>query len=177
MGEYQRIGNVVPFGETFVGPDEVMPIRELAEIDLFLCARTAQLEAGGRVDRTKYSLLFETNDSEFDGTSQHISVLTTQDRELDTWRLIISHRRYRMSQRHDTRFTYYRFDGFGEQVLQAKKQVYVLLGGAEIVFDENNEPQEVVNSYRRMYEKALQPDDCINLADLLARGVKRARAA
>ncbi len=177
MRDYRVVGDVVPFGEAYVGAEEVMPIRELAEIDLFLCARVARIDAGETVDRAKFTLLYQTHDADFDGTSQHLSVATSQERELNMWHLLISMRRYRMSDRHSNKFTHYRFDGLGEDVLQAKKQVYVLRGRSEIVIDPLEGPQEVISNRRLMFEKALQPDDCTQLLGLLSRGIRRAKAA
>jgi hypothetical protein len=66
-------------------------------------------------------------------------------------------------------------ESYGDRLLQAKKEVFFVLGKSNIVMGDDGEPQEVVDTVRKAYERQMQPNDCESLLGLLQRGVRRAR--
>jgi hypothetical protein len=91
--------------------------------------------------------------------------------------LSVHHRTFTPAKRHSNKRVSHHFEVVDGQFVQAKKEVFFVLGGSQIVFGKDNQPVEAVTTERKMYERAVKPEDCSELLEFLGRSARWARVA
>lgn len=176
MSEFRRVGPAVPFGDTEVGLADVEPVRDIAARELFDAARAPKIDLFEDRDYTRYSHYFPTLDEwSPDASDRFITTQLAHFEEPQAWHLAINVRSYILGDRHSNKRICYRMEAYGDRLLQAKKEVYFVRGRSNVVIGDDGEPQEIVATERKVYERQMLQGDCESLLDLLQRGVKRAK--
>ncbi|MFI5275388.1 MAG: hypothetical protein ACHQT5_01030 [Candidatus Saccharimonadales bacterium] len=177
MSEFRRYGAVVPFGDAEVSLADVAPIRDIAARELLDSARAPKIDLSEGRDYTRYSHYFPSLDEwSQDASDRFITAQLSHYAEPEqAWYLAINVRSYALGERNSNKRICYRMESYGDRLLQAKKEVFFVLGKSNIVMGDDGEPQEVVDTVRKAYERQMQPNDCESLLGLLQRGVRRAR--
>lgn len=176
MSEFLKVGPAVPFGVAEVGLVDVEPIRDIAARELLDIARAPKIDLYDDRDYTRYSHYFPSLDEWSPNASDRF--ITTQlahFAEPEGWHLAVNVRSYVLGDRHSNKRICYRMEAYGESLLQAKKEVYFVRGRSNVTIGEDGEPQEIVQTERKAYERHMRPEDCESLLSLLQRGVKRAK--
>lgn len=176
MSEFRRFGSAVPFGDTELGIADVEPIRDIAARELLDAARAPKIDLYDDKDYIRYSHYFPSLDEwDSDASDRFITTQLAHYAEPQAWYLAINVRSYVLGDRHANKRICYRMETYGDRLLQAKKEVYLVRGRSNVVIGEDGEPQEIVLTERKAYERQMRPDDSEGLLSLLQRGVKRAK--
>jgi hypothetical protein len=176
MSEFVKYGPAVPFGETEVELAAVEPIRDIAARDLFYSSRTSKISIADdwSSSRIAYSHYFPTFD-EWDSQAADRFISAQLTEVPQGWNLAVNVRSYVLGERHSNKRLCYRMEAYGDQLLQAKKEVFLILGRSNVVIGDEGEPQEMVQTVRKSYERQMRPGDCEGLLVLLQRSARRAR--
>jgi hypothetical protein len=172
---FRRVGSEVAFGESLVELTDVQPIHDLTMTDLMLAARARDIEFNEEADRTQYSFYFRSLDEhEIELPDRFVTIQSWHYSQPDSWRMAINLRSYTMANRYSNKRICYRLEAYGKELVQAKKEVFFVLGNARIDFDDNGNPIETVVTGRKMYEKPMELDDCESVTRMLVNTIKRA---
>lgn len=176
MSEFKRVGAEVAFGECLVDMEDIEPIHNLVTTELMQAARMPKIEFSADADKLAYSIYCPqpVGDSR-ENNDRYMTVQLAHESVPDSMRLNLNFRSFFEDQSHSNKRVCYRFETFGRELVQAKKEVFFVFGNSEIRFDENNEPLEDHFVERKMYEKPIVLDDCRTVLDMLARTVRRVR--
>ncbi|PLS80780.1 hypothetical protein CYG49_04105 [Candidatus Saccharibacteria bacterium] len=178
MSEFKRVGAEVAFGEVAVDLADVQPIRNLAAFSLLKIANSSRIDLreneGGGVDIScRYSRHFPSVLSDgVDLPDIHLSVALTEKSSPDTSQLSIRYLTYSLDERYSSKCSQYRFESIDDQMVTAKKEVYVVRGRSD-VHVEGNHINHVVEQDRKMFERPMTPADCVQVVRMLERAVKR----
>lgn len=169
--EFTRVGPELEFGHSLVELADAQPIHDLAVGDLMLAARRVHIRFDESQDHVQYSLLFRSLDEHDDMPDRYVSVGLAHDSQPDSWRLLLSVYTCKRSERYSSKRICYKFESVGEELLVAKKEVFLVLGSAALCIAADGEIEQVVTTERKMFEKPLQADDCTSVAEMLRRTV------
>lgn len=174
MSEFQRIGRQVPFGETAVGHADVEPIKEVAA-GILLLARELGTCALSH-DGTMSFIRFFNSNEDYNGTNRYVAVRMKWGDDLDFWRVAISFRSFVDADRHSSKRIRYQIEGFDEELLQAKKEVWLVRGLSEMSLVDGILTEEVTTD-RKLYERPMVQQDCRRVTEMLILTRERAQAA
>lgn len=169
---FQRVGSEVPFGEALVSYDDVSPIRDAAALE-FLGAATTQT---AEVDFDRYSrggaLFFRTLvEMDDESPAKTVSSKLTHESITDGWRL-------RVGVATDTdpynkKQIFYAIETMGQDVVEAKKETYLLRGSMEPQVVDDGLCEVIVRD-RKMYERPMVAKDCDSILAVLRQAAKAA---
>ena len=176
MSEFRRVGPEIVSGELHVGVAEAQPIHDIVVDELLLAARAPKIAWSETSDEISFAHYFTSMDEqEDDFVNRFVSARVQHKAEPDSWRLSVHHRTLTPSARHSNKRVSFYFGVMGGQLHEARKAAFFVQGNSEIVFGKDGEPLEVVTTERKMYERVIEPKDCSDLLELLARSVQYAR--
>ncbi len=166
------------FGEVQVGLENIEPIRQLAATALLLAARAPRIDISSDSDSMRYAFYFRPMDEFAEGyIDRFVAVALTHYRVPDCWRMTLGVRTFMSEERHSNKRVCYRFEASGQELLEAKKEVFLVIGNSTIETDELGNPYETVTTDRKMYEKPMTTEDCDKVIDVLGQTVSRALIA
>lgn len=181
MSKFERVGLVIPFGETAVQLGDVEPIREHSAKMLLLSG-----EIGSRAlsrDGTVTFIQSFMGMNDFDSPSRYVAVRMNWKDDIDYWRLAINLSMYGVNfysgadnRRYSSKRIRYIFEGLGDELLEAKKEVRLIDGRAAVSL-KDGQPITNISERRKTYERLVKPEDCHNIVDLLRRTEARGKVA
>lgn len=176
MSEFKRVGAEVAFGECSVDLKDVESIHTMVTTDLMLAARKPSIENYEFMDKLSYSIYCPqpVEDSD-ENNDRYVTVQLAHESIPDSMRLALNFRSFYPDQSRSNKRVCYRFETFGSQLVQAKKEVFFVFGSSDIVFDENSEPAEEICTERKMYERPVVLDDCQTVLSMLAQTIRRVK--
>lgn len=174
MPEFRRVGGEIPYGETSIRLEDAEPIRRIASQGLLLAAAQTKIAWNEEQDSIRYAQYFDSEFSE--GVSDRFLVVQMiNSREPDYWRLGVSMRTLKDSDRHSNKRIHFRLEGAQGELLQAKKEVYLIIGLARVAIV-NGEPVEQVVTDRKVFERPMLALDCERVCTMLSNAQKRLEA-
>jgi hypothetical protein len=175
MKNFQRIGAQVPFGQVELGIDEFRAVHELAAGEAWWAAGSYETRFDTTSDVLRYGFYFRGDQyHRIELPDRFVMVQLSHDSEPDSCRLSVSVRSFQETERNSNKLVRYIFDVLGNEVLEAKKAVYLVLGSSAISFDERGQPIETVTTQRKMYERPLRQGESQHIARILSGAAKRA---
>lgn len=176
MSEFKRVGAEVAFGECLVDIEAVQPIHTIAVTELMLAARSPKIDFSDNDDRLAYSIYCrQPADDSQENNDRYVTVRLTHESIPQSMRLSLDVRTFYPNQQQSNKRICYKFETLGDELVQAKKEVYFVFGNREIRLDENNELVEGNYVERKMYEKPVEYSDCESVVGLLAKTIRRVR--
>jgi hypothetical protein len=178
MSEFRRVGPEIVPGELHIGLTDVQPLHDIVVDELLIMARAPKITWDETSDDISYAHYFTSIDGQEDEfVNRFVSARVRHESTPDSWRLSVHHRTFTPAERHSNKRVSHHFEVVDGQLVQAKKEVFFVLGGSRIVFGKDNQPVEAVATERKMYERAVRSRDCSELLEFLGRSARWARVA
>ncbi len=178
MSEFRRVGPEIVPGELHVDLADVQPLHDIVVDELLLLARAPKIgwsEASDEVSFAHYFTSVDEQEDEF--VNRFVSARVQHAAEPDSWRLSVHQRTFTPAKRHSNKRVSYYFGAVDNQLVEARKAAFFVQGSSQIIFGKDGEPLEVVTTERKMYERAVKPEDCSELLEFLGRSARWARVA
>lgn len=170
----RRVGQEVEFGDTRVAYEDVLPVRDAAARSFFE-ASTTQEVALSEYGTAMAGALFLRGMTEYDINMPNASLAIKVSHESmpDGWRLTAGIGSFYDFRGPNKKQMWYRIETLGDEVLAAVKSVKFILDKTEVII-EDSEPGWHITPDRKMYEKPMEPADCVALAAKLEQAARRA---
>ena len=178
--DYTRVGSPVAFGETRVGVPDLDPIHVAATLNLLDQVKKSKPRIRHNVSlrdsEVAFALRFASYDEfELDARTIYLGVRATHQVVTNTWGLGIGIRSQTDSDRESSKYVKYSFEVRDpEEVLVAKKEAYLLRSQTILEISDEGDIYNQIVSERKMYERQVTPEDCVQIERLLVRAAKRA---
>jgi len=173
--DFKRVGPEVDCSQSQLVVADVQPLHDITVDELMLAANNPYIAFSDTTDRLRYGFMFRGYDEfETELPDRYVSVALTHESIPDSWRLLININTYTLANRLSSNRINYRVEAMGDDLLQAKKAVFLILGSTQIEGNDSYGPIETITTKRKMYEKPMQPDDCEAVLEMLKRTIKRA---
>jgi hypothetical protein len=169
-----RVGREVEFGDTHVTYEDVMPIHDAAERSFFHSSSTQGIGLDEYSSAVAGALYFRgMHEIDLNMPSVSMAMKLSHEELPDGWRLTAGIGSFKDFQGPNKKQMWYRIETMGDEVLVAIKSVKFILDKMDI-FVEDNEPQVCIERNRKMYEKPMEPADCVRLTERLLHAANRA---
>lgn len=157
--------------------DAIQPIRDIVVQDLLLAKQgSISLEITDDASVLRYGMSLRHLPGNEDGFTRFVSVALLH--HALGWSLVSRVKSFNLSEnRHASKWSHYRFETAGDDVLQASQEVFQIRARVDMEINDGGEPIEAVDKQYLTFARPMQTEDCERLLGILERAARRAKVA
>jgi hypothetical protein len=136
--------------------------------------KNARKQMGLRSSRVVYGFSFNPPvEYDADALDRHINIVLGNQTVTNSWQMQVAVRDYSLGKRYRGKRERFIFESVDNEMLEARREVYIKDGYDNICFDEDNEPYQTVNYLQLANERPVTQEDCVYLYNVMSNALKR----